>query len=143
MAEYLIQDTTLDAIADAINAKTGGSSAMTPAQMVTAIGTISGGGAVITKKTYTQTEDWLNDSDSYQKFITTYIQNNSTAISLVVINNTSTDNLSGQAAVYDNVLTLTIVCRRKNGIGSAAGNTFKIGAGSTITIYEIQRSAFQ
>ena len=44
MAEYLIQDTTLDAIADAINAKTGGSSAMTPAQMVTAIGTISGGG---------------------------------------------------------------------------------------------------
>lgn len=44
MAEYLIQDTTLDAIADAINAKTGGSSAMTPSQMVTAIGTISGGG---------------------------------------------------------------------------------------------------
>ena len=43
MAEYLIQDTTLDAIADAINAKTGGSSAMTPAEMVTAIGSISGG----------------------------------------------------------------------------------------------------
>lgn len=53
MAEYLIQDATLDDIADAINAKTGGSSAMTPAQMVTAIGTISGGGGslppVITK----------------------------------------------------------------------------------------------
>lgn len=44
MAEYLIQDTTLDAIADAINAKTGGSSAMTPAQMVTAIGSIPTGG---------------------------------------------------------------------------------------------------
>lgn len=44
MAEYLIQGETLDDIADAINAKTGGSSAMTPAQMVTAIGTISGGG---------------------------------------------------------------------------------------------------
>ena len=43
MAEYLIQSETLDDIADAINAKTGGSSAMTPAQMVTAIGTISGG----------------------------------------------------------------------------------------------------
>jgi len=43
MAEYLIQGTTLDAIADAINAKTGGSPAMTPAQMVTAIGSISGG----------------------------------------------------------------------------------------------------
>ena len=46
MADYLIQDTTLDAIADAINAKTGGSSAMTPAQMVTAIGTIAGGGGL-------------------------------------------------------------------------------------------------
>ena len=43
MAEYLIQDTTLDAIADAINAKTGNSNAMTPAEMVTAIGSISGG----------------------------------------------------------------------------------------------------
>jgi hypothetical protein len=45
MAEYLIQDTTLDSIADAINAKTGGSSAMTPAEMVTAIGGIQTGGA--------------------------------------------------------------------------------------------------
>lgn len=44
MAEYLIQDTTLDAIADAINAKTGDSSAMTPAEMVTAIESIGGGG---------------------------------------------------------------------------------------------------
>lgn len=43
MAEYLIQDTTLDAIANAINAKTGGSSAMTPAQMAVEIGNISGG----------------------------------------------------------------------------------------------------
>ena len=45
MAEYLIQSETLDDIADAINAKTGGSSAMTPAEMVTAIGSISGGGS--------------------------------------------------------------------------------------------------
>ena len=44
MAEYLIQSETLDAIADAINAKTGGSSAMTPAEMVTEIGNIPTGG---------------------------------------------------------------------------------------------------
>ena len=44
MAEYLIQDTTLDAIADAINAKTGGTSAMTPAEMVTEIAAIPSGG---------------------------------------------------------------------------------------------------
>ena len=47
MAEYLIQDTSLEAIADAINAKTGGSSAMTPAEMAAAIGSISGGGGGI------------------------------------------------------------------------------------------------
>ncbi len=44
MAEYLIQSETLDDIADAINAKTGGSSAMTPAEMVTEIGSIQTGG---------------------------------------------------------------------------------------------------
>lgn len=57
MAEYLIQDTTLDAIADAINAKTGGSSAMTPAQMVTAIGSISGGGVESVEGTFTLAND--------------------------------------------------------------------------------------
>ena len=45
MAEYIIQGSTLDAIADAINAKTGGSSSMTPAEMVTEIGSIETGGA--------------------------------------------------------------------------------------------------
>lgn len=45
MADYLIQDTTLDAIADAINAKTGGTAAMTPAEMVTEIGSIQTGTA--------------------------------------------------------------------------------------------------
>jgi len=60
MADYLIQDTTLDAIADAINAKTGGSSAMTPAEMVTAIGSISGGGGTDRLKTaeVTLTQDY-------------------------------------------------------------------------------------
>ena len=60
MADYLIQDTTLDAIADAINAKTGGSSAMTPAEMVTAIAAISGGGDTDRLKTaeVTLTQDY-------------------------------------------------------------------------------------
>lgn len=59
MAEYLIQSETLDDIADAIRAKTGGSSAMTPAEMVTAIGSIeTGGGAKVLTKlgTYTVSE---------------------------------------------------------------------------------------
>jgi len=53
MSEYLIQGETLDDIADAINAKTGGSSAMTPAQMVTAIESISGGGGGAVEVTIT------------------------------------------------------------------------------------------
>ena len=43
MAEYLIQDTSLDAIADAIHDKSGASVPMTPAQMVTAITSIPSG----------------------------------------------------------------------------------------------------
>lgn len=46
MADYLIQDSTLTGIADAIRAKTGSSAAMTPAQMVTAIGNIPSGGGI-------------------------------------------------------------------------------------------------
>lgn len=44
MAEYLIQSETLDDIADAINAKTGGTSPMTPVDMVSEIQSIQTGG---------------------------------------------------------------------------------------------------
>lgn len=49
MAEYLIQDTTLEGIADAIRAKTGSSASMTPAQMPTEIASIPTGGGVTTQ----------------------------------------------------------------------------------------------
>ena len=42
MADYFIQGSTLENIADAVRAKTGGSSAMTPAEMAAAIKRISG-----------------------------------------------------------------------------------------------------
>lgn len=52
MAEYLIQDTTLDAIADAINAKTGGEPvSMTPSQMVVGISEIAGGWELVAEAT--------------------------------------------------------------------------------------------
>lgn len=46
MSLYSISKETLDRIANAINAKTGKTAALTPAQMVTEIGSISGGGGV-------------------------------------------------------------------------------------------------
>ena len=61
MSEYLIQDTTLDAIADAINAKTGGSSAMTPAEMVDAIAAIPSGGGGLAPVLVTSTGGSAND----------------------------------------------------------------------------------
>lgn len=51
MADYLIQDSTLSGIADAIRAKTGKSAAMTPVQMPSEIDSIQtgGGGKTLTK----------------------------------------------------------------------------------------------
>lgn len=45
MAKYLIEETTLIAIGDAIRSKTGDTVKMTPTEMVTAISTIEGGGS--------------------------------------------------------------------------------------------------
>jgi len=58
MGDYIIQGSTLDAIAEAINQKAGTQVAMTPAQMVTAIGSISGSAYEVYE--YTQAEDWLS-----------------------------------------------------------------------------------
>lgn len=45
MSTYFVQGSTMDAIAEAINQKAGTQAAMTPAQMVTAIGNIPSGGS--------------------------------------------------------------------------------------------------
>jgi len=57
MAEYLIQDTTLDAIADAINAKLDTSVDMTPAEMAAAIENIPSGGIESVEGTFTLAND--------------------------------------------------------------------------------------
>lgn len=55
MANYIIQDTTLTNIADAIRNKTGATSTLTPAQMVAAINSLSSGG-ILTRKQFTDTD---------------------------------------------------------------------------------------
>lgn len=54
MSEYLIQDTTLTAIGDAIRAKTGGTELIVPENMPTKIESIQSGG-----------EDWVNQITTY------------------------------------------------------------------------------
>lgn len=51
MSDYIIHDTTLTSIANAIRTKTGSNAQMTPSEMATAIGNISTGGS--SPKTYT------------------------------------------------------------------------------------------
>ena len=55
MSEYLIQDTTLSAIADAIRAKTGTAERLTPEQMIAAITNIQSGGG--------------GDDNNYKEFV--------------------------------------------------------------------------
>lgn len=63
MSTYFVQGSTMDAIADAINQKAGTQAAMTPAQMVTAIGNIPSGGSgslqITIASTITKISDFL------------------------------------------------------------------------------------
>lgn len=55
MANYIIQDTTLTNIADAIRSKTGTTATLTPAQMAAAINSLSSGGTLAVKQ-FTDTD---------------------------------------------------------------------------------------
>lgn len=57
MADYLIKDTTLTNIADAIRAKKSSTDTYTPAEMATAIASIESGGGELTEEDLTFTDD--------------------------------------------------------------------------------------
>ena len=59
MSEYLIQDTSLTAIANAIRAKTGGAANLTPAQMATEIAGI----------TTVENVEWHQDVEAVRNYI--------------------------------------------------------------------------
>jgi len=89
MAEYLIQGETLDNIANAINARTGGSAAMTPAEMADAIAAIqTGGGSEIETTDYVLTEDWsTNDLGNTQNFYNTFCNKGDGLYVFMILNN--------------------------------------------------------
>ena len=150
MAEYLIQSETLDDIVDAINAKTGGSSAMTPTQMVTAIGSISGGGGIESEYyEYTHAEDWSTAQlgGTASNFAQVYC-NKGNGFYHCKVNNTMTG--TGAIAVECSVLIgysestslfpgtpndPSRYIRQNNVSGpTVSGVAFLIGAGSTIRV---------
>lgn len=148
MAEYLIQSGTLDDIVDAINAKTGGSSAMTPAQMVQAIGTISGGSST-TKTTYTQTESRENDTlGNVAAFRNAYLPA-TLEDGVYFVNITNNSNNSGYRAislfVVNNLFNQHMYCMAIRGTGSVSligsvdyfnsSTSFYTSANSVIDVY--------
>ena len=71
MADYLIKDTTLTNIADAIRAKKSSTDTYTPAEMATAISSIESGGGELTEEDLTFTGDlsYFNDYGRMSKII--------------------------------------------------------------------------
>ena len=146
MAEYLIQDTTLDAIADAINAKTGGSSAMTPAQMTAAIAAIpSGGGNPITKDEWTIASDYNGTTQGFY-YGSGYIDRDFIGVQLIEIsNNSAASNVAKGAYINTNSNHQGIpstYLRDTSVTLMSAGQLFNISAGGVITRYKIPSSAF-
>ena len=93
MAWYRIAENVLDAIANAINAKTGHTAPMTPAEMVLEIQSIQTGGASWTHYQYTQVEDWLSnstDKGNIKAFYDAYLSGKTSGkITYVIISNNS------------------------------------------------------
>ena len=141
MAEYLIQSETLNDIADAINAKTGGSSAMTPAQMVEAIGGISGGGSQISKDSWTLVSDMNTNTQGF--YYGTYCDRTFNGMQLFNFEDNQASSYRAIMAFIDNAVAGTSRSAFKasnsgniSTTGSSAGYLFNASSGCTITRYK-------
>lgn len=148
MADYLIQDSTLDAIVEAINQKAGTQVAMTPAEMVTAIASIPGGGGGFTKiGEYTQAEDWSTDAlGNALNFRNTYLPSNlSNGIYIAnILNNTKTGMYGQQLTLFNNVTGMDNYSypRRYGTMGASisSGTSFYMASGAVIKVYFVDGS---
>lgn len=149
MAWYRISENVLDAIANAINAKTGKTAPMTPVDMVSEIQSIQtggGGGGSWTHQQYTLAEDWTTTAagGNTQNFYNTYLSGtvgkvviaiisnntvtgNSKAVSVVGINDTGYSPTTSARVLFFNRSIATNVI--------ATSHDFFLSAGSVIDIY--------
>lgn len=100
MSTYLIQDSTMAGIANAIRAKTGSSATMTPAQMATEIGSISGGSS-ITVEPLTVTQNGTQTAPSgkaYSPVTVNVPQPSGTKNITISQNGTTTENVKNYAS---------------------------------------------
>ena len=142
MATRRIDTQTLTGIADAIRAKKGGASAMTPAEMVTEIGNISGGGSQITKDEWTLTSDFSSNTQGF--FYSSYCDRTFGGMQLFHYANNNATNYCATIAFVDNAKTgaSTSAFRCINNgnqvvTGSSSGYPYNISAGTTITRFKM------
>lgn len=149
MAWYRIAENVLDAIADAINDKTGGTSPMTPVEMVLEIQSIpTGGGGGFTKiGEYTQAEDWSTDAlGNALNFRNTYLPSNlSNGIYIAnILNNTKTGMYGQQLTLFNNVTGMDNYSypRRYGTMGTSisSGTSFYMASGAVIKVYFVDGS---
>lgn len=143
MAWYRIAENVLDAIANAINAKTGHTAPMTPVEMVLEIQNIpTGGGSQITKDEWTLASDWNSNTQSF--YYSTYCDRSFNGMQLYHFSNNTASDFTAIIAFIDNAAAGTSMCAYKythNGNTSASGLSpgieYRISAGATITRYKM------
>lgn len=156
MDEYLIQGSTLTDIADAIREKTGDSALMTPAEMVEAIGSISGGGLplLVSYESITVENDRISQDTggTTQAFANEFmpklqVYDGGYPIILILIENTNKTEYSGQCAARLSTIesgnATNRFFARRNLSNVVLGNYwFYIGAGSVIHKFVFVRKEF-
>ena len=144
MADYLIQESTLDAIVRAINDKAGTQVAMTPAQMVSAITEIptGGGGSQITKDEWTLASDFNSTTQGF--YYSTYCDRAFNGMQLYHFSNNTASDFTAIIAFIDNAAAGSSMCAYKythggNTLisGTSAGLEYRVSAGATITRYKM------
>jgi len=153
MAEMLVDSTKLDACldaeADAIRAKTGGSADIpfdyaNNKGFADAIAEIpSGGGSQITKDEWTLTSDFNNTTAYFISSGSPFYDRNFDGIQIFIISgNQSGNNYAIEAFIDNSLESQTAMFRNGSGVrSSSSGYLFYIASGATVTRYKIPATA--
>lgn len=145
-------DSDLTSVADAIRAKSGGSSQLAfPAGFVSEIGNIpsgGGGGNPIEKTVYTHAQDWLSDSTgNTEAFKKTYFTKGAGMYYVTIENNNATGNYKAVSAI---AATGNMLTEDDYIFGRLGGNVYHGGvswsyyitAGAIVSVWFIPKGAF-
>ena len=145
MTDYLIQDSTLTDIADAIRAKDGSSAPILTEDMADAIAAIpSGGGNPITKDEWTLASDYNGTTQGFY-YGTNYIDRTFVGVQIIHIDGNTASSNAAKGVYIDNhysAETMNVYFRGTSFTVMSSGQLYNISAGATITRYKIPSDAF-